>query len=49
MNKVMELAKNNLKVVITVAVLGLTVTLGWAKGCTIDLGAEPPTVDAPVK
>lgn len=39
---IVKWAKDNVKIVVTVAVLGVAVTLGWAKGCTF--GVAPDTL-----
>lgn len=48
MDKALEFLKQNLKVTLTVSVLGLGVTLGWFKGCTVDTNTETPAAVAPV-
>lgn len=42
---VLTYLKDNVKVTLTVVVIGCAVTFGWAKGCTADLA--PASVAAP--
>lgn len=51
MDKVLEFVKQNVKVAVTVVLFGVAVTVGWAKGCTVDVGTDPVpavVVEAPV-
>lgn len=43
MKNVLELLKNNVKATVTVVVLGVTFTFGWAKGCVVDVQPDVPT------
>lgn len=42
MDKVLAFLKDNVKASVTVVVLGLGLTVGWAKGCTVDVKTEAP-------
>lgn len=46
MEKIIEVAKNNVKIVVTVSALGLAVTFGWAKGCVLEAAPETPAATA---
>lgn len=51
-SKIVKYAKDNVKVMVTVIVFGVAITLGWAKGCTVDVDSAPAAsvveVPAPV-
>lgn len=42
MQKVLEFLNNHVKVSVAVVAFGIAVTLGWAKGCTVDVSPEAP-------
>jgi hypothetical protein len=44
MDKVFKLAKDNLKLAVTVVLFGVSVTVGWAKGCTMEVDGNPAVV-----
>lgn len=46
MDNVLAFLKEHLKVVVTVVVMGVAVTLGYAQGCTVNVGLDSP-VTAP--
>jgi predicted negative regulator of RcsB-dependent stress response len=50
METAVKFLKDNVKVAVTVTVLGFTVVLGWAKGCTVTTAPAPAPVEqaAPV-
>ena len=43
----LQFVKENVKVSVTVVALGMALTLGYAKGCSVDVKQEKP-VAAPV-
>jgi predicted negative regulator of RcsB-dependent stress response len=45
MDKVLEYLKEHVKVTVTVVVLGLALTVGWAKGCVAQVGSAPVAVE----
>jgi len=44
MEKVLEFVKQHVKVTVTVVVLGVALTVGWAQGCTVDVEPAPVAV-----
>lgn len=48
MKAVLDWAKQNVKATVTLAAFGVALTVGWAKGCVVDVSPEAPVaVEAP--
>lgn len=43
MDKFLEFVKQNVKATVTVVVLGIALTVGWAQGCVVEVEPVPVT------